>query len=113
LRWSDPADETNHVWWEYWFAITLELIHVSIERCLFPEETEIVNSQLHVFEDALEDDNPTGKGLQQTSAQEDFIRTKIEAECCSTFFSRCCRHPVLYHSSSSSEILLDGQQLCA
>lgn len=32
-----------------------ELVYVSIERCLFPEETEITNSQLHVFCDASED----------------------------------------------------------
>ncbi len=55
LRWSDPADETDRVWWESWFAIMRELIHVSIERCLFPEETEIIHSQLHVFGDASEE----------------------------------------------------------
>ena len=55
LRWSDPADETDRFWWESWFAYMRELIHVSIERCLFPEEIEIVNSQLHVFGDASED----------------------------------------------------------
>ncbi|XP_045027151.1 uncharacterized protein LOC123470665 [Daphnia magna] len=38
LGWSDPADETDRVWWESWFAIMRELIHVSIERCLFPED---------------------------------------------------------------------------
>jgi hypothetical protein len=55
LRWSDPADETDRVWLESWFAIMRELSHVSLERCLFPEETEIVNSQLHVFGDASEE----------------------------------------------------------
>ena len=49
LRWSDPGDETDRVWWIFWFAIMRELIHVSIERCLFPEEAEIIHSQLHLF----------------------------------------------------------------
>jgi hypothetical protein len=55
LRWSESADEMDRVWWESWFTIMRELIHVSIERCLFPEETGIVNSQLHVFGDASEE----------------------------------------------------------
>ena len=49
LRWSDPADETDRVWWISWFAIMRELIHVYIERCLSPEEAEIIHSKLHVF----------------------------------------------------------------
>lgn len=29
-----------------------ELVHVSIDRCLFPDESEMANSQMHVFGDA-------------------------------------------------------------
>ena len=54
LRWSDLADVTDRVWWK-WFAIIRELFYVFIERCLFPEEGEIIHSQLHVFGDASEE----------------------------------------------------------
>lgn len=32
-----------------------ELAHISIERCLFPEEEIIAESQLHIFGDAAEE----------------------------------------------------------
>ncbi|XP_045026268.1 uncharacterized protein LOC116917407 [Daphnia magna] len=55
LKWSDPEEGADRAWWESWFQIVQELAHVSIERCLFPEEDDIVESQLHTFGDASEE----------------------------------------------------------
>ena len=55
LKWSDPVEGADRAWWESWFQIVQELAHVSIERCLFPEEDDIVESQLHTFGDASEE----------------------------------------------------------
>jgi hypothetical protein len=52
LKWSDPVEGADRAWWESWFQIVQELAHVSIERCLFPKEDDIVESQLHTFGDA-------------------------------------------------------------
>ena len=55
LKWADLVEGPDRAWWESWFQIMKELVHVSIERCLFPEEEGIVESQLHTFGDASEE----------------------------------------------------------
>ncbi|XP_057368275.1 uncharacterized protein LOC130689291 [Daphnia carinata] len=55
LNWSDPVDENDRAWWDSWFTSLRELVRVSIPRCLFSEQSEIGNSQLHVFGDAPEE----------------------------------------------------------
>ncbi|XP_032784829.2 uncharacterized protein LOC116922564 [Daphnia magna] len=55
LKWSDPVDEKDRAWWESWFGTMRELANVSIARWLFPEQSEITSSQLHVFGDASEE----------------------------------------------------------
>ncbi|XP_057381576.1 uncharacterized protein LOC130704116 [Daphnia carinata] len=55
LNWSDPVDENDRAWWDSWFTSLRELVLVSIPRCLFSEQSEIENSQLHVFGDASEE----------------------------------------------------------
>ncbi|XP_045036711.1 uncharacterized protein LOC123477440 [Daphnia magna] len=55
LKWSDPVEVADRAWWESWFQIVQKFAHVSIERCLFPEEDDIVKSQLHTFGNASEE----------------------------------------------------------
>jgi hypothetical protein len=55
VNWLGAVDESDESWWKCWFAVVRQLINTSLDRCLFPEENEIENSQLHTFCDASEE----------------------------------------------------------
>lgn len=55
LEWSDAVTNDDKRWWEEWFATLPQLNHIRMKRCLFPDEDNIIRSELHTFGDASEE----------------------------------------------------------
>ncbi|XP_057378039.1 uncharacterized protein LOC130700052 [Daphnia carinata] len=55
LDWSDEVSEDEAAWWRSWFRLLSRLPEATFNRCLFPDETKITSSQLHIFCDASEE----------------------------------------------------------
>ena len=53
--WAEAVDETDQIWWTAWFDVVRKLSDTSVARCLFPKESQIEESQLHIFCDASEE----------------------------------------------------------
>jgi hypothetical protein len=53
--WTEAVDEAYQTWWTAWFDVVRKLSDTTVERCLFPEDSQIEESQLHVFCDASEE----------------------------------------------------------
>ena len=55
LQWNDLVSNEDRDWWEEWFCVLQQLNDIDIPRCLFPDEENIVQSELHAFGDASEE----------------------------------------------------------
>ncbi|XP_057379646.1 uncharacterized protein LOC130701871 [Daphnia carinata] len=55
LQWNDPVSSEDRDWWEAWFDALRQLNDLNIPRCLFPEEENIIRTELHAFGDASEE----------------------------------------------------------
>lgn len=55
LKWDDSLSEEDAVWWRSWFAVLPQLNNLSIPRCLFPDEGDIISTELHTLSDASEE----------------------------------------------------------
>jgi hypothetical protein len=51
----DSISDDDRSWWERWFDILRQLNAVEIPRCLFPNEKDIVRTEIHGFGDASEE----------------------------------------------------------
>lgn len=55
LEWNDVIIGDDETWWRCWFLDLDQLNTLKIPRCLFPEEAQIVDGELHTFCDASEE----------------------------------------------------------
>ena len=55
LKWNDYVDGEDRRWWEQWFLTVKQLNGVHFPRCLFPDEDDLIDSELHIFGDASEE----------------------------------------------------------
>ncbi len=55
LEWSDLITGDDEIWWRSWFLALEQLNTLKMPRCLFPEEAQIVDAELHTFCDASEE----------------------------------------------------------
>ena len=55
LKWDDAVTGEDRAWWEQYFAQLEQLREIQYPRCLFPEEENIVRTELHTFTDASEE----------------------------------------------------------
>lgn len=55
LDWSDEITGDDEIWWRSWFLALEQLNMLKMPRCLFPEEDQIVDAELHKFCDASEE----------------------------------------------------------
>jgi hypothetical protein len=55
LNHSDAISDDDRSWWERWFDTLRQLNAVEIPRCLFPNEKDIVRTEIHGFGDASEE----------------------------------------------------------
>lgn len=55
LDWSDDVTGENRAWWESWLQSLSTLNSFASPRCLFPQDDNIVDSELHSFSDSSEE----------------------------------------------------------
>ncbi|XP_045027086.1 uncharacterized protein LOC123470616 [Daphnia magna] len=55
LRWEDAVTGLDREWWENYFDTIEQLRTVEFSRCLFPDEDQIVRTELDTFVDASEE----------------------------------------------------------
>ena len=55
VDWDEPIPDTVQAAWLQWRVELSSLSRISVTRCYFPKESQIVSFQLHGFCDALED----------------------------------------------------------
>ena len=55
LSWNDAVPSDDKSWWCQYFEEIEKLRMIEFPRCLFPEEDNIVRTELHTFTDASEE----------------------------------------------------------
>ena len=55
LDWTDPLDQEEREWWQQYFHVQQQLRAIEFPRCLFPEASRLIETELHTFCDASEE----------------------------------------------------------